>query len=283
MVPILISNFVWEKRVKVFCILSDERAFRSKSPQMFSKVLKRVGIDGTYVPFKVEPEQIGWALQSLRILNIAGANVTVPYKETVIPYLDVLSEGAQIIGAINTITRDGESLKGFNTNSGGFMDALNASGIDVSGKSALVFGTGGAARAVVFMLKWLNADPIFITGRSVERIKQLVHRVGGEAISFDSLAKQPIPAHVVVNATSVSSDNESPELSSLIKSLSIPGCEVVFDLNYGRRQNFWQDMALSRGIKFVDGLLSLAYQARRSFELWTDVKVDPGEFLQALD
>jgi shikimate dehydrogenase len=75
--------------------------------------------------FKVSPNDVGQALQSLRILNIAGANVTVPYKETVIPHMDILSEGANIIGAINTIVRNGAELKGYNTNAIGFMDALD--------------------------------------------------------------------------------------------------------------------------------------------------------------
>ena len=87
--------------MNVYCIISDERAYRSKSPAIFSAVFKRAGINGAYVPFVVKPENLGQALQSLRVLNIAGANVTVPYKETVIPYLDVLSEGANIIGSIN--------------------------------------------------------------------------------------------------------------------------------------------------------------------------------------
>ncbi|MGA8239843.1 MAG: hypothetical protein WB818_04665, partial [Desulfobacterales bacterium] len=80
--------------MKVFCILSDERAAQLKSPAIFSRVLKRQGIKGTYVPFVVKPQDLGQAIQSLRILHIAGANITVPYKEATIPYLDVLSEGA---------------------------------------------------------------------------------------------------------------------------------------------------------------------------------------------
>lgn len=74
---------------------------------MFSAILNRVGIKGTYVPFMVEPDQLGHAVQSLKVLNIAGANVTVPYKEKVMPHLDAISEGATIIGAVNTIVRNG--------------------------------------------------------------------------------------------------------------------------------------------------------------------------------
>ena len=75
----------------MFCIIGDERIFRSKSPAMFSAVMKRVGIKGVYTPFKVKPQEIAQGMQSLRALNIYGANIAVPYKEAVIPYLDILS------------------------------------------------------------------------------------------------------------------------------------------------------------------------------------------------
>ena len=269
--------------MKIYCILSDERAFRSKSPAMFSAVLKRVGIKGTYVPFKVAPEQIGGALQSIRILNIAGANITVPYKELVIPHLDILSEGANIIGAINTIVRNGDELKGYNTNAIGFMDALNDAGFDAEDKSALVIGTGGAAKAVVFILNWLRTRSIVVAGRNEERARQIVNRFSGEVKPINTLPDQLLPVNLIVNATSVSSPEESPELAALVEKLHVPDCELVVDLNYDRPQNFWQDMARHKGIRFMDGLLSLAYQARRTFALWTGIQVPPEEFLKALD
>ncbi len=269
--------------MKIYCIFSDERAFRSKSPAMFSVVLKRVGIKGAYVPFKVAPEQIGEALQSIRILNIAGANITVPYKESVIPYLDILSEGANIIGAINTIVRNGNELKGYNTNAIGFMDALNDAGFDAEGKSALVIGTGGAAKAVVFILNWLRTKNIIVSGRNEEKTRQIVDRFGGEANPLDTLPDRPLPVDLIVNATSVSSPDESPELAALAQRFDVPNCELVMDLNYDRPENFWQNMALQKGIRFMDGLPSLAYQARRTFALWTGVQVPPEEFLKALD
>jgi shikimate dehydrogenase len=269
--------------MKVYCILSDERAYRSKSPAMFSTVLKRAGINGAYVPFRVKPEHVGQAMQSLRILNIAGANVTVPYKETVIPYMDVLSEGANIIGAINTIVCNEDGLKGYNTNAIGIMDALNESGFDAEGKSALVFGTGGAAKAVVFILNWLRTNSIFVVGRNEEKTRQMVSRFGGEAISLQALPDKPLPVELIVNATSVSSPEESTELAELVEKIEVPGCQLVFDLNYGRIQNFWQDMARRSDIRFMDGLSALAYQAKRTFALWTGLQVPPEEFLNALN
>ena len=268
--------------MKVYCILGDERSFRLKSPAMFSAILKRVGIKGTYVPFSVRPNDLGRAVQSLRVLNIAGANVTVPFKETIMTHLDSLSEGATIIGAVNTIVIKGDTLKGYNTNAIGFMDALEDEGFDVTGKTALVFGTGGASRAVVFILNWLRANRIIIAGRNLEKSRQIASRVEGEVRSLESLLDQTVPVDIVVNATSVSNRDESPELAALVNSLSIPGCQLVLDLNYGLHQNMWRDFACQKGVPFTDGLKTLAYQAKRTFALWTGIQVEAEEFLKAL-
>jgi len=269
--------------MKVYCILSDERAFRSKSPAMFSTVLKWQGIKGTYVPFRVAREKLGSALQSLKILNIAGANVTVPYKESVIPHLDILSEGANIIGAVNTIVVNHDQLKGYNTNAIGFMDALTSVGYDVENKSALVFGTGGAAMAVVFILNWLRMKSVIIAGRNEGKAKALADRLGGEPAAIRTLQDQELDVDMIVNATSASSEDESPELAALVKTLRVKGCDLVVDLNYDRPNNFWQKMALSSNIKFMDGLIPLAYQARKTFFLWTGLQIPPEDFLKSLE
>ncbi|MFZ0241385.1 MAG: shikimate dehydrogenase [Desulfobacterales bacterium] len=268
--------------MKVFCILSDERAVQLKSPAIFSSVLKRQGIKGTYVPFSVKPQDLGQAIQSLRILHVAGANITVPYKEAVIPFLDFLSEGANIIGAVNTIVRDGDRLKGYNTNAIGIMDALGQAAFEVDGKRALVFGTGGAARAVVFILNWLRASRIYVAGRNPDRARAISAAFGGEALETASLSGRSLPVDIVVNATAVSSSDESPEMAEVVRHLEVPGCRLVFDLNYGRRENFWCEMAQQRGVVFMDGLSALAFQARRTFALWTGLQVPPEEFVRAL-
>lgn len=269
--------------LKNFCILGDERAFRSKAPAIFSTVLKRVGIRGAYVPFKVAPGQLAPALHSLRVLNIDGANIATPYKEAVIPHLDVLSEGGNIVGAINTIVRNGDVLKGYNTNAIGFMDALEEVGFDVADKRALVFGTGGAAKAVVFILNWLRAKTVLIAGRNEASMEQIAARIGGESRSIQTLGQEPIDTDIIVNATSVSSPDESSELASRVTGLDVRDCELVVDLNYGRRNNFWQQLAEIRKIRFMDGLSTLAHQSRRSFSLWTRIDVEPEEFKKALE
>jgi len=272
----------FENQTKVFCILSDDRVFKAKSPDMFSLLFQRVGLNAVYVPFEIEPDRIGSALTSLRALNIAGANVGVPYKETVVPHLDELSEGANFIGAINTIVRRGTVLKGYNTNAIGFMDTLNQIDFDTAGKSVLVFGSGGAAKAVVFVFNWLRAENIYVVGRNQAAVAHIVESIGGTGRPLQDLDGTRIPVDIVVNATSVSSPQESTELSELVSRLDLPDCQWIIDLNYGREENFWQARAASTGIRFVDGLLPLAFQARRSFALWTGLQVEAREFLDAL-
>ena len=262
--------------MKVYCILSDERAFHSRSPAMFTAVLKRQGINAVYVPFAIDPAALGRALEALRVLNIAGANVTAPFKEAIIPHLDVLSEGARIIGAINTIVRDNGRLKGYNTNAIGIMDALGSAGFSVEDKTALVFGTGGRPG------RWPSPSPGCGRARSgspaatssARRRSPPSSAPGGW--TWRSCPTCPLPARIVINATSVSSPEEAPELARLVDGLELRGCELIVDLNYGRRRNFWQEKAEREGIPFMDGLKALAYQARRTLQLWTGLQVPAG-------
>jgi len=273
----------FEIQCKVYCILGDERVFNSKSPEMFTSVFQHVGLRGVYVPFMTTLESVGEALSSMRVLNIAGANITVPYKECVIPFLDVLSEGAKIIGAINTVAWEGDLLKGYNTNAIGFMDTLEEIEYAVPGKRALVFGSGGVAKAVVFILNWLRAETVFISARNDLRSREMAGRLGGEAISLEDAVDSSLEVDMVINATSVSSQDESPEFAALVDRLDLSGCQLLMDLNYGRDKNIWERKAAASGVRFIDGLRTLAYQARRTFALWTGIQVEPNEFLSALN
>ncbi len=268
--------------MKVYCILGDERALQTKSPAMFSRVIRKHGVNGAYVPFNVAPDKIGQAIQSLRTLNMAGANVTVPYKEAIIPYMNVMSEGANIIGAVNTIVRNGDILKGYNTNAIGFMDALSGLEFDVAGKTALVLGTGGAARAVIFIFNWLQTQKIIVAGRSEARAQAIVTQFRGEGSTIDAVADSPIDADIIVNATSVSSPEESSELAAAAQKMKLENCELFIDLNYGRINNFWRDTAERNGVRFVDGLTTLTCQASRTFALWTGLRIPPADFMDAI-
>jgi shikimate dehydrogenase len=271
-----------ETRTQVYCILGDERSHRTRSPQLFSAILQRMGIKGAYVPFSVAADQIGQAVDAIRILNLAGANVTVPFKEAVIPYMDIMSEGARFIGAVNTIVRKDETLKGYNTNAVGFMEALADVDFDVPGKRAVVFGTGGAAKAVVFILNWLQAAEIVVVGRQRAKAQLLTDNLGGQPVGLDTLSGR-IGTDIVVNATSASDAQAAPGLAKQMDTLQLSGCRLVVDLNYGYPNNLWQRLADTHGIRFIDGLIVLAHQARRTIALWTNRQVPTAEFLRVLE
>jgi len=267
---------------KVFCLLGDHRVFNFQSPAMFQAGFRAAGIDGAYVSFQVTPEDIGWAVNALRVLHMAGANVTAPYKEAVIDFMDELSEGVQIIGSINTIVIKDNLLKGYNTNVIGIMHALKETGFKAAGKPVLVFGTGGVARSVVFLLKWLNAQPIFVAGRNPTKTENLVKRLGGEALEMEQTAEAAAAANLVINATSVSDTEESPTLARIVEDLPLKACELIFDLNYYGANNMWQALARQKKVRFMDGLAALGHMASHTLSLWTGKKVAPRHFLSAI-
>jgi len=271
-------------KTNIFCIISDDRAFRSEAPAMYSEIMKQSGVRGAYVPFMVKPNDIGAAITSLKVLNITGANILPPYKEKIIPFIDVLSEGAQIIGAVNTIVNNGKILKGFNTNAIGFMNFLEETGIDTAGKSIAIFGTGGTSRAVGFMLNWLNADSIIIVGRNMGKAEATANRINGKPILIDSLHKELISADILINATTISTIDESTEFAAIVSKLVLPNCEVIIDLNYDFKEklNFWKKLAISRNIRFINGLPMLAHQSKVNYSLWTGIDVQAKCFLEVL-
>jgi len=276
------SSGQFESRTRLYCIIGDSGVFHTQSARMFMQVFQRAGIQGVYAPVMVAADDLAAAVNSVRVLNLAGVNVTAPYKQQVTAYLDELSEGANIIGAVNTIVRVGDKLKGYNTNAIGFMEAIKARGIDPDGQRAIVFGAGGAARAVVFILNWLRGNSISIVARRSRSAEAIVKDIGGRVLSPTVLAKYPVRADMIVNATSVSNGNESSDMDALLKSIDVTGCRWVIDLNYGRRHNFWRTLAQRLGAEFMDGLDMVAHQARRTLFLWTGKDVEPEEFLTAL-
>jgi shikimate dehydrogenase len=136
---------------------------------------------------------------------------------------------------------------------------------------------------VVFILNWLRAEAVYIAARNEVRAGEMAERLGGEAITFEDVRAGPVDVDLIINATSVSAEDESPDLSALVAGMTLQGCDLLLDLNYGREINIWEKKAATSGVRFMDGRRTLAYQARRTFALWTGVQVDPNEFLTTLD
>ena len=194
--------------------------------------------------------------------DFRAVNVTIPYKQAVIPWLDTLSDTARRIGSVNTVVRDKSgALHGYNTDYYGFIQMTRRAGIDVSGRKCLVLGSGGASRTVQVCLRDLGAAEVRVISRS-----------GPD--SYESIGLHA-DARIIVNATPVGmypGNGQSPVDLSLF-----PGLEGVLDLIYNPAKTALLLQAEKRGVPCMNGLFMLVAQAKQASELFRDTQIDDAE------
>ena len=244
-------------------------------PEIYQEVMKLAGITGSYECFTTSPKNLDEGLQNLVDIGLTGANIGAPYQEKIIPLIATLSEGANMIGAVNTIVRHGQFLKGFNTNALGLMDALAATGLKTARcASALVLGSGGAARSALFLLRWLGIPQITVAGRDLKKTEETtLHIGGGEPVLLNDVLQQEIAADIVINTTTVSSPQAAPELASLVNRMPRAKYQMIVDFNYDNKENIWHELARAQTCSFMDGLTLVAYQTRHALTLWTGKQI----------
>ena len=238
------------------------------SPVIHTAAFRRLGFEWVYLPFPVPPEQLKAAIDGLRALGAIGANVTIPHKETCIPFLDKVSGDASAIGAVNTIQRVGDRLVGHNTDVDGFSEFVSGdAGIDVRGARAIVLGAGGAARAVVRALDTLGAAEITITSRREEQgttLTALASQAQGEFARWDDRVATATRADIIVNTTPIGSEGDDP----LVGMPWAPSHAVV-DLVYSPPSTPLVESARAGGADAWGGIGMLVRQAAASFRIWT--------------
>lgn len=257
----------------------------SLSPLMHNAAFKHLGINAEYGLFELKDQELKPFLRSLKEKGISGLNVTVPYKEKVIPYLDDLSAEAKLIGAVNTIKVTGR-LEGFNTDGAGFLQHIREDlEFNPQGKSIVLLGAGGAAKAVsVTMCKEKpNALNIFdidkdksngLTRHLKDSFPEVKITSSG---SIDGLGIEK--ADLLINATPIGLEQSDPELVG--KSLLHKGL-LVYDLIYNPKETKLLKSASEKGCRVANGLGMLLYQAVRSFQIWTDLLAPVEVMRQAL-
>lgn len=264
----------------------------SLSPTIYGAAFDAASIEASYEAWPTEEAQLEGRINALRGDDAYGANVTIPYKETVIPLLDRLDEGAEAIGAVNTIVHDEDDLVGYNTDLAGFNRALkDDAGFDPAGKRAAILGAGGAARAVAYALVNARAASIIVAGRRPGRLEKLVAGLRtlttpGVTISWcywhDGAFLRGMPSvDLLINCTPVGTLTSDSEGQSPIEPDYMPEGGVVFDLVYNPVETPFLKQAKERGSKAVSGLGMLVYQAAESFKLWTGQDADVGKMLEA--
>ena len=248
----------------LYCVLGSPVS-HSQSPLVHNTNFRENKINAVYLAF--EPPDIKSAIRSIRTLDIKGVSVTIPFKETIMDYLDEIDFLARKIGAVNTVVNRGGRLFGYNTDCQAAVAPLIPLGI--KDKTICIIGAGGAGKAVAHGIAEQGGH-IIITNRSVQKGIFLAEIVGGQFIESDQMEK--ICADVVINTTSCGMEPRMEEVPFPTQNL-IPGM-VVMDVVYTPLNTRLLSIARQNGCKTIDGLSMFVAQAAAQFELWTGLKPD---------
>jgi shikimate dehydrogenase len=234
----------------------------SRSPQMHNAALAVLGLDWRYQRLPIPPPLFAETVRALPALGFRGVNATIPHKEAALAVADAASESARAIGAANTLTFEpGGAIHADNTDASGFLAALPRSAY---GKTALVLGAGGSARAVIYALRQAGAAEVRVWNRTADRGAAVALDLGAIAV------ERAEPADIVVNCSAIGLHNPGETFKALpLRADELgAGCLVV-DMVYRLGGTLLLQAAAAAGAEVVDGLEILVAQGAASLERWT--------------
>jgi len=244
------------------------------------------GLPWRYVNMEVTPEDLGDAVRGARAMGFRGFNCSLPHKVTVIPHLDGLGESAALMGAVNCVVRRDGKLIGENTDGKGFLKSLETT-IDPRGKSVVLFGAGGAARAIAVELGLAGVKGITIVNRSEARGASLVAllrdklKLDAELVVWNSSYAVPPGTDIIINGTSIGLYDPDARLDLDLESLK-PGM-VVADVVFNPVRTRFLEDASARGCVALDGLGMLVNQGIVGVHYWTGLVPDAEVMRRALE
>lgn len=251
------------------------------SPAMHNAAFRSKGLDLIYLPFSVPPKHLRVAIKSLSALGFLGINVTVPYKQAAIQYLDKITPEAKLMGAVNTILVRNNKLIGYNTDGIGFVRSLGK--YSLKGKTMFLIGAGGAGHAVAVQSALSGLKRIFIVDKLGSRAKRLAMDIPkGHAIAVspgDTVKEVLRETDIIVNATPVGLNKKDP---ISIPAGWIPKGKLVYDLIYNPSQTKLLKTAKAKGCRTMNGLGMLLYQGAKAFEIWTGKRAPVGVMRRAI-
>ena len=252
----------------------------SRSPTIHNAAFQAQGVNAVYVATPVHPEAIGDAVAGLRAMQVLGANVTIPHKQTVMPHLDALTERAHALGAVNTIVRerDGKTLRlrGDNTDGAGFLRPLAPHADALLNGEAVVFGAGGAARAVVHaLLDRLAPSRLTVVARRPAQAEALAEAMapfdandGLRTRTFETAQPAVKAAHLLVNATPLGMVPDV-ERTPWPEARDFSEGQIAYDLVYNPAETRFLQDAAARGATPIGGWGMLIGQAAVAYSQWT--------------
>jgi shikimate dehydrogenase len=249
----------------------------SLSPRIHNAAFRAQDVNAVYVATPVHPDRLHAGVEGLQALQFLGANVTVPHKEAVRPLLDDVSERAAAVGAVNTIVRDGETLRGDNTDVEGFLTPLvRAMGEALTDTRMLVFGAGGAARAVAYgLLDHYRPEALTLVARRPAQAEALAADLGGydpqdalRVSTFEAAGDAVRASRLLVNATPLGMAPET-DGTPWPDAGDFGADHVAYDLVYTPEQTRFLRDAADQGATTIGGLDMLVQQAAAAYRQWT--------------
>ncbi|MFA6456409.1 MAG: shikimate dehydrogenase [Bacteroidota bacterium] len=247
------------------------------SPAMHTAAFKKLNLEYDYGVMDVTPEMLPNLIAALRSLNFRGANITIPYKEKVIPLVDEVSEEARMIGAVNTIVNNNGRLVGYNTDAHGVYVSLAYYSEEIKNNHVVIFGAGGAARATVYAVaKFFSPKRIMIINRTLENAKAIVDEFTPKfrltkffcTNEHDVTAREIDVATLLINTTSVGM-KPLINLHPLPPDAVIQNHQIVMDIVYNPLETALLKLAHNAGAKTIGGIEMLLGQGAKAFELFT--------------
>ena len=255
---------------KTYCIIGDP-IHHSLSPTMQNAAFAAMGLNCTYIAFRVPRAELQESIESLRSINISGFNVTVPHKMQVIKYLDELDATAKNAAAVNTVNNIEGIFRGYNTDIYGFIEPLHKRQVDFRGMQVLLLGAGGAARAVVVALAQENGiTKLVIANRDLPRAKELANMgttlgLTCEILLLNRVQDVSSTCDLIINATPLGMNNEP----SIIDYQHINKGSIVYELVYRPVVTDLIENAKYAQASVVYGYEMLIEQGAKAFEIWT--------------
>ena len=237
----------------------------SLSPKLHNHWLKQNNINAVYEKIKLEENEIENFLIKIKNQEINGCNVTVPFKRTVIPFLDKLSLEAEETQSVNTISFHNGNLVGYNTDIGGFQKSINNLKYNIKDKKILILGAGGVVPSIIFALTKMKASKIIVTNRTHKKAENLKSQFK----NIDIVNWGEIPDfNIIINATSVGLNNEAINLNIY----NVGGDKLFYDVIYNPVETKFLKEGKKFGNQIENGKLMFIYQAFEAFKLWHDIE-----------
>ncbi|MFS9315098.1 shikimate dehydrogenase [Streptococcus infantis] len=260
----------------------------SISPFIHNSAFEATNTNGVYLAWEIDATELAETVANIRRYQMYGINLSMPYKEQVIPYLDQLSEEACLIGAVNTVVNREGTLIGYNTDGKGFFKSLPS--FKISRKKLVLLGAGGAAKAILAqaILDGVSQISVFVRSSSMEKTRPYLEKIqNATGFRVDLFALEDVQdlqdsitkADLLVNATSVGMDGTSQPIPT---SIVLPEKLLVADVIYQPFETPFLKWARNQGNQSINGLGMLLYQAAEAFELWTGKEMPADQIWESL-